>query len=89
MQPEMQKMPLADHPQVVPPTNSGRVPWLEQILIDHLCAKDSLEELDKAERIVSDLVGQTEPSDDYHDELADLLSRFAVVKRKIRCSLVE
>ena len=44
---------------------------------------ETLEKLDEAERIVSDLVRRTPPSH-AHTELADLLSRFAAVKREIR-----
>ncbi|MCZ7637685.1 MAG: hypothetical protein M5U12_17595 [Verrucomicrobia bacterium] len=44
---------------------------------------ETLEKLDEAERIVSDLVRRTPPSH-AHTELADLLSRFATVKREIR-----
>jgi hypothetical protein len=44
---------------------------------------EALEKLDEAERIVSELVRRTPPSH-AHTELADLLSRFAAVKREIR-----
>lgn len=44
---------------------------------------EALEKLDEAERIVLDLVRRTPPSH-AHTELADLLSRFAAVKREIR-----
>ena len=44
---------------------------------------ETLEKLDEAERIVSDLVRRIPPSH-AHTELADLLARFAAVKREIR-----
>ena len=73
-----------------------QVPHWQQRLADFADAKRALEEflaplsqdisaldkLDEAERIVSDLVRRTPPSH-AHTELADLLSRFAAVKREI------
>jgi replicative DNA helicase len=44
---------------------------------------EALEKLDEAERIILDLVRRTPPSH-AHTEFADLLSRFAAVKREIR-----
>ena len=88
MQPEIPKVAQADHPQADSPTTGGSIPWLSQIMIDNICAKYALEDIENAERIVSELLRETPPSDDYHNEVADLLSRFAVVKRKIRCSMV-
>lgn len=58
---------------------SGEMERWDQVRPDN----ETLEKLDEAERIVSELVRRTPPSH-AHTELADLLSRFAAVKREIR-----